>query len=41
MYSIKSTHSFEDNQKHKETINSVELIKFLKDYNLFALTNSG
>ena len=40
MYSIKSMNNFEDNQTRKETINVVELIKFLKDYKLFFLTNS-
>ena len=41
MYSIKSVNRFEDNQLRKETISIVEIIKFLKDYKLFFLTNSN
>lgn len=41
MYSIKSMNNFEDNQQRKEQITIVELIKFLKDYKLFFLTNNN
>lgn len=41
MYSIKSVRNFEDNQTRKETISVVEVIKFLKDYKLFFLTNNS
>lgn len=40
MYAIKSMNNFEDNQNRKETIYAVEVIKFLKDYKLFFLTNN-
>jgi len=33
--------NFDDNMARKETLNLVEVIKFLKDYKLFFLTNSN
>ena len=40
MYAVKSLNNFEDNQNRKETIYLMEIIKFLKDYKLFFLTNN-
>lgn len=41
MYTVKSMNNFDDNMARKETLNLVEVIKFLKDYKLFFLTNSN
>ena len=40
MYSSKSKKNFEDNHQRKEILNSVEVIKMVKDYKLMQFTTA-